>query len=132
MPVRYLKHMMFAALVCSGLLFLFVFKGQMVSYLAVVIAYVFGVVFMSVVVVRLSVFKDYYKHDPLSLNVRNSSLVETRSAPVMSSIVTVFAFSAIMYIAEVSNPGIPIICSGITAGIMSFYHEGDARGRSRW
>lgn len=115
--------MIVAALVCLGVMTLFSLKGQMVSYLAVMEAYTFGVAFLSTVVIRLPVFKQYYKNDQQSLEIKIPSLAEQKAAPVMSSIVTSVTFGAIVYLTDISNPGVSVLCSGITAGVMSHYHE---------
>ncbi len=119
--------MIIAALVSLGITIFFAAKGPQVNYLAVGMGYLYGVIVMSTVIIRLPVFKEYYSNDIYSLNNKRRTMAEAKAAPVMSSIITVLSFGAAIYVTDTSNAGVAIICSGITTGIMSYYFEKDFR-----
>lgn len=123
MPTRYLLHLFIAALATLAITLLFALKGSAINYFAVVMGYLYGVVMMSMVIIRLPVFKGYYGYDIYSLERKRRSLAEAKAAPVMSSIVTVLTFGAIIYVTDISNAGVAVIGSGMTTSIMSYYFE---------
>lgn len=124
---RYLKYMLAAALATLVISSLFYLKGNRADYLLVMAGYLFAVAFVSLVVVRLPVFRGYYRRDEWSIEVKRRSWAEHKAAPVMASVVTVLALWPIVELADLAEPGVAVICSAITAGIMSNYHD-----RSWW
>lgn len=120
---RYLKHLLIAGLCCLLISGLVALKGHSINAPFVLVAYVFSSAFMSLVVVRLPVFRNYYQHDPLSLERTTHSMAESRAAPVMSSLVITLAFSILHALFDASHSAVPFICSAITAAVISDYHE---------
>lgn len=123
--LRYLKFVVFSFIGSSICAFL-MFPGHPNASIGVVaVSSAFSIPFMSLIVVRLPVFKDFYKHgqDISIIDNEVSSSADYKAAPPMAGIVTAGAIGLILYPAGVSHILVPAFCGGVAASVMSFYYE---------
>ncbi len=121
--LRYVKFALIAYL-ASGLGFFLMLPGHPEVNLWLVALSIFGAVpFMSLVVIRLPVFRNFYRqhHSILDDGVRGAD--DRRAAAPMAGIVTGGVIALILLPTGVSNIVVPAFCGAIGAGVMSFYHE---------
>lgn len=95
-------------------------RGQDTDYFLAAIATLFGVGFMSLVVIRLPVFRSYYKNknNPWRFRVENQ-----KAALAMSFLATGLTFAFCLLIFDIKAVFTPALCAAIAASIASLYHE---------
>ncbi|MCL7422300.1 MAG: hypothetical protein M8364_15520 [Methylobacter sp.] len=122
-----LRYLRFVALsfLASGISAVLLFpKHPDANSGVVALSSVFAILFMSLIVIRLPVFNNFYrnKKDTWIIDNRHSSFADYKAAPAIAGIVTGGAIGLILLSTGVSNIFVPAFCGGVGAGVMSFYH----------
>lgn len=99
------------------------FNDHSFSYPLVILGFIFGILFIPIVVLKLPIFKQYYVPDTFSFDKRHHSMVEQKAALAMSLLVTAAAYGIILYLFDVEDIILPVFCSGLTGGVMSGYYD---------
>lgn len=112
------------AYLASGVTFILMLPSHPEVNLWLVALSIFcAVPFMSLVVTRLPVFRNFYRqhHSIFDNGVRSAN--DRRAAAPMAGLVTGAVLAVILLPTGVSDIVVPAFCGAVGAGVMSFYHE---------
>ncbi|MDO6462002.1 hypothetical protein Q4485_14925 [Granulosicoccaceae sp. 1_MG-2023] len=93
-----------------------------VNVSVVALSIVFAIPFMSLVVTRLPVFKQFYRQDQSVIHDGPGSAADAKAAGPMAALVTGGVIALVLFCAGALNVMVPALSGGIAAGFMSFYH----------
>lgn len=121
--LRYLKFALIAYLAGGFSLLLMLPSHPEVNNWLVALSIFCAVPFMSLVITRLPVFRNFYRqhHSILDDGVRSAN--DRRAASPMAALVTGGVIALILQFLGVSDIAVPAFCGAVGAGVMSFYHE---------
>lgn len=125
--LRYLKFVGYALLASSILAVLMSLQETDVSILPVALASIFAILFVSLVVIRLPVFRNFYKRKTdisvIDTDNRHRDGSEYRAALVMSGSLTGGLIALALFPIGLANIHIPALCGAVCASVMSLYYE---------
>ena len=123
MSLRYVKFALIAYLAGGLSLLLMLPSHPEVNLWLVALSIFCAVPFMSLVVTRLPVFRNFYRqhHSILDDGVRTAD--DRRAASPMAALVTGGVIALTFQLLGVSDIAVPAFCGAVGAGVMSFYHE---------
>lgn len=120
---RYIRFLAMAALACGMFAVLMWFGGSAPRLRPSVLSIVFGIVFTSLVTVRLPVFRRYYDAVSYSDGSKYSGFANGQAARVLASLLAATAVALTMYVLGVQDLVAPAFLAGIAAGVVSEYHK---------
>jgi len=123
----YVRYVLLSFIASAALMAYGKLRGQDTNYILAAVATLFCVVFMSLVVVRLPVFRSYYRNNELKTDSPHFRADNQKAALVMSFLVTGSTFTLGLYAVGVTDLLIPGFCAGIAASIASLYHRPGSR-----
>lgn len=121
--MKYLLTVFIAFLVCAFFVGVAYMKGESIDYISLVASFLFGIIFVPLVTIRLPVFKGYYLKDINSFEVKYNDMANQRAAPVMCSLVTALVLALLLYFLGQKDFWLSCFCGAIASGVVSFYYE---------
>ncbi|MDX5298638.1 MAG: hypothetical protein LPK85_06780 [Gammaproteobacteria bacterium] len=121
--LRYIQFTLMAIIASGVGAALMLPSHREVNLWVVALSTLLAIPFMSLVVIRLPVFRRYYRQHPFIIDDGRRRWADQRAAAPMAGIVTSAAIGLMLLPVGVSNAVVPAFCAGIAASVMSFYHE---------
>jgi hypothetical protein len=121
--LRYLKFALIAYLAGGVGLILMLPTHPEINLWLVALSIFCAVPFMSLVVTRLPVFRNFYRQHQSILDDGIRSANDRRAASPMAGLVTGGVIALTLLFLGVSDIVVPAFCGAVGAGVMSFYHE---------
>ncbi len=123
----YLNYVLYALISCCFVVGYAYIRGESFQWLGLVISFIFGILFMTFVIVRLPIFNQYYAQSAYPRNLiiptKPMNRANQRAAPVMSSLLTGVVLGVTFYSFGVEQFKVECFVGAITSGVMSFYFE---------
>ncbi len=98
-------------------------KGESIDFLSLVCSFIFGVIFVPLVIIRLPVFKSHYTKDINSFESKYNDMPNQKAAPVLCGLVTALVLAIFFHILGFENYWLSCFCGCVASGIISFYYE---------
>ena len=117
---KYLLHSLGALLFCSFFIGVRYLSGDIINFYWLVFSFMFGLVFVPLVVIKLPIFSSYYSY---SYDRKHHDYANRKAAPAMAALVTGIVLAIILYFIGIENIKLPIFCGAISASIISLYYE---------
>jgi len=105
-----------------GILFL---DGEPILFVPALISFVFGVLFVPLIVIRLPLFKRYFTNNMDSLEIKVITMAETKATMLAVSLVTAATLALVFYFLGCEQFGSYCFCGGFSAGFISQYYVTD-------
>lgn len=121
--LRYVKFVLIAYLAGGLSLILMLPAHPEVNRWLVALSVFCSVPFMSLVVTRLPVFRNFYRQHQSIFDDGVRSANDRRAAAPMAGLVTGGVIALTLLLLGVSDIAVPAFCGAVGAGAMSFYHE---------
>jgi uncharacterized membrane protein YoaK (UPF0700 family) len=121
--MRYIKFLLLAAVACSLFTLWLWTRGVLIDISVVIISFVLGAIFTSLITVRLPIFKQYYQPASLEDAQKYRGHANEKAALVLASLVAGVIIGSLLYACGVRSITAPIFISGICAGVISQYHR---------
>lgn len=123
----YLDYVLYALISCCFVVGYTYIRGESFQWLYLVISFIFGILFMTFVIVRLPIFNQYYVQSAYPRNliipIKPMNRANQRAAPVMSSLLTGVVLGVTFYSFGVEQFKVECFVGAITSGVISFYFE---------
>lgn len=123
----YLDYVLYTLISCCFVVGYSYIRGESFQWLYLVISFIFGILFMTFVIVRLLIFNQYYAKSAYPRNLiiptKPMNKANQRAAPVMSSLLTGIVLGVTFYSFGVEQFKVECFVGAIASGVMSFYFE---------
>lgn len=117
---KYVLHLLGALLFCSFYVGVRYLSGDTINFYWLIPSFMFGLVFVPFVVIKLPIFSRYYSY---SYDRKHHDYANRKAAPVMAALVTGIVLGVFFYFFGVENSRLSIFCGAISASIISLYYE---------
>ena len=98
-------------------------NGESIDFLSLVGSFIFGVIFVPLVIIRLPMFKNHYIKDINSFESKYNDIANQKAAHVLSGLVTALVLALFFLILGFENYWLSCFCGCAASGIISFYYE---------
>ncbi|MDM1020603.1 hypothetical protein QSV37_09885 [Acinetobacter sp. VNK23] len=125
----YWDYILYALIGCSLLVGYAYIDREPFNWVAVIFAFIFGILLMTFIMIRLPLFNQYYihraqlKHKILKMKAHDHGT--HRVAPVMASLISAMIFGIILYVLGFESFKVECFVAAIATGVMSFYYAPD-------
>ncbi len=123
----YLDYVLYALISCCLVVGYTYIRGESFQWLYLVISFIFGILFMTFVIVRLPIFNQHYAQSAYPRNLiiptKPTNRANQRAAPVMSSLLTGIVLGVTFYSFGFEQFKVECFVGAIASGVMSFYFE---------
>jgi hypothetical protein len=122
--LRYLKFVLVAFAAGAVLVGYMVLTGTSFGIGPMLAAFIFGMIFPSAVVVRLPIFRDYYRRDRLNEPCDGGTgIADHKAALILNSICSGGIFAVLRWLISGRELVSASLCAALVGGIMSLFHE---------